>query len=142
MAGRKLTPRQEEIVGLMNGQPGITAKEIAATLETTPQAIYQQITRLRRAGVRLPKRGKAKVKRAASESSAGTESAVKGGTRALGRINGNGKLSLEDHLSSELKSVVTRLGVVREAKVNIVAEEAELSERQQRLDAAKAALAA
>lgn len=139
MAKSKLTPRQEEIMGLMKGQPGITANEIAATMETTPQAVYQQISRLRKLKVLPPKKAPAKRKataKAINNNDRSTPPAIVPPPTAAPA------LSLEGHVAEEMTTVVTQLAEARALKESATAREAELVEYEARLVKAQEALAA
>lgn len=145
MAKAKPSPRQQEILDLMKGQPGITPGEIADVLDTTPGAIYQQLSRLRNLKL-LPK---------ATASQRGKLLAPATPTRVTGpsasETASNGHISLEDHLNQELTGVTERIEEIVTERAEIEAErqqrldalaseEGGLTERQKRLDAAQKAL--
>lgn len=139
MAKRKLTPRQEEITGLMKGQPGITANEIAVIMETTPQAVYQQISRLRKLKVLPPRQVASAKRKAPAKPAAQREREPKGPPPAPTRPE---PPTLESVLTVELTSVVTDLAEAKQAKEAAALREAQLEERKKRLDAVEKALAA
>lgn len=130
---KKPTERMKEVKSLLGQDKSI--EEIASLLETTPSAIYQQMSRMRSIGFLPPgTRGK----RPATESAAAaTRPSV---SRAVAAANGQNGHSLEEHLDSELGTVIERLDTITAQREDLAREAAALSERRERLDAAQKAL--
>lgn len=139
------SPKQQEILDLMEEQPEITAKEIAAELQSTENAVYQQISRLRTLKLlpKAKKRGRPHLNNGSKQSGASHEIAI---------VSNNGKLpSIEDHVAGELFEVEDRIDRIKDERAagertlaELVAaldgEESELTIRHTRLTNARDAL--
>ncbi len=133
MATKEMTPKQAQIKSLQ--AEGKSVGEIAKALKTSAQAVYAQLSRMRKQGHlpgsdRKPRpRGKA---RRSNRSPAETPPAPAG--------KSNGALSLDDHLQRELEDIVVRLAAIESEQSALAEEQATLSERKARLAAANNAL--
>lgn len=127
MARRTLTAKQDEVRKLLGA--GQSTEQIAELMETTPGAIKAQISRMRRAGVKLDKPAR-------------TAAAVATDPRtAVPRDESPAVVqSVEDHLATELGRVSDRLANIGETLDALTAEQTTLRERQQRLEQARSAL--
>lgn len=152
MPKRKPSPRQQEILDLLKGDPSLKAGEIAKILSTSEGAVYQQISRLRSAKL-LPKakRGGSRPRLSTADSN-GKQTAGAATSSVSVSTNGHAPaLSLEAHLSQELTDVGARIKEIAEERDRIETEtrervlalgeeEGTLVIRHKQLDKAKVAL--
>jgi len=122
------TPRQQEIKGLL--ETGREVSEIAEILNTTAQAVYSQISRMRSTGI-LPKAGRR-----------GRPRSVAPAPVPEAPANGSVAVSLESHLEQELRETTERLAAIDEQRIQLADESTVLAERKSRLESASAALTA
>ena len=119
----KLTPKQDEVKRLIeNGQ---SIEQVADLMETSPNAIKAQITRIRALGVKIDVPGRTPADAHEEAAQAIVAAATK---------------SVEEHIDSELKFTDERLAVVGETLADLTQERAELDERKARLEQARSAL--
>lgn len=135
MAKAKGTEKQQDIKRrLLADEP---VSEIARAHDTTAQAIYSQISRMRQIGM-LPKkrRGQRMVAAASPNGKPATEAKTAGS-------NGQPKvtpLTLEDHLTRELDGVEARLVEITAQVDSLVDEGRTLEARKAKLKGAEEAL--
>lgn len=135
MAKAKGTEKQQDIKRrLLADEP---VSEIARAHDTTAQAIYSQISRMRQIGM-LPKkrRGQRMVAAASPNGKPATEAQTAGS-------NGQPKvtpLTLEDHLTRELDGVTARIEEIAAQVSSLQEEGRSLVERQSKLTGAARAL--
>lgn len=134
---KKPTERMKEVKSLLGQDKSI--EEIASLLETTPSAIYQQMSRMRSIGF-LPPGTRGKRPAAAPRTVAAAAADPGRSTRgSLANAVQNGH-SLEEHLDSELGSVTERLRIIEAQRVDLEHEAGALTERRERLEDAQKVL--
>lgn len=118
----KLSAKQDEVMKLLDA--GQAIPEIAALMDTTPNAIKAQITRMREKGYAI-----------STVNGRTTEAPVIAPIKATPTTT-----SVEGHIDSEIERVSSRLVTVEESLTSLTGEQGELSERRERLEVARTAL--
>lgn len=121
----KLSAKQDEVMKLLDA--GQTIPDIASLMDTTPNAIKAQISRMRAKGHTI-----STVNGRTTEPSRAEETAPVRGSVSAG--------SVESHIESEVERVSNRLVTVEASLTDLTKEEHELTERRDRLEAARSSL--
>ena len=139
MAQATPTPRQAEIKRLLDADQSVG--DIAKYLNTTAQAVYNQISAMRKKGI-LPKKrgGKGRARTAQRTPRIAPEPVAAEAPSPNGSANGD-LISLEAHLSADLNAVRTRLEAIAAEQKKLGEEGEGLESRRTRLEAAEKALA-
>lgn len=124
----QMTDKEQEIAKL--AKQGLKVAEIAKTLDVTPGSIYQSLSKLRAAGVDIPKGKPGRP--------AGAKAPAKP-AEAPAQNNGSA-VSVEDHVAAELKTIADRKADVAKSIEALQTEQSGLNERESVLTKAQKAL--